>query len=99
MLLASRKSYEEFFLDKLIISAIIEARGCERFALLAKNLEDHELKTFYLELSRRERGHYQVFLNIARKYFTKEEVELALERMVEIESKAVKESPLTYRLH
>src|SRR5689334_17268254 len=37
-------------MDKLLISAIIEARSCERFRLLSENIKDKDLKEFYHEL-------------------------------------------------
>ena len=36
--------------EYLLMNALIEARSCERFKLLSKNLEDEELKKFYYEL-------------------------------------------------
>lgn len=54
--------------DKLLLSAMIEARSCERFHVLSKNVKDKELAEFYHELELSEANHYKVFLNFARKY-------------------------------
>ena len=43
-------SGEEQFLDKLLTAALIEARSCERFKLLHKNLADEGLQKFYYDL-------------------------------------------------
>lgn len=51
--------------DKLLFSALIEARSCERFKLLSQNLEDEELRTFYKHLMVSEAGHYKLFLELA----------------------------------
>jgi len=73
-------------IDKLICSAYIEARSCERFAKIAPYL-DPELNKFYLSLLRSEARHYQDYLSLAEqiagknispriRYFGKIEAEL-----------------------
>lgn len=54
-------------IDRLLISAIIELRSCERFAVLAEASEDAELAALYQGLFASEMGHYTVFLNLARR--------------------------------
>jgi tRNA-(ms[2]io[6]A)-hydroxylase len=55
-------------LDRLLISALIEVRSCERFAVLSEAaVEDAELAAFYRALFSSEMGHYKVFLKLARK--------------------------------
>lgn len=54
--------------NKLLFSAMIEARSCERFRLLCKTVKDKELADFYHQLEQSEAEHYTVFLNFARKY-------------------------------
>ena len=61
----SRKSS---LVDRLLFSAMIEARSCERFRVLSENIKDVELATFYRELMISEAGHYTTFLGFARKY-------------------------------
>ncbi|MEZ8823317.1 tRNA isopentenyl-2-thiomethyl-A-37 hydroxylase MiaE [Vibrio amylolyticus] len=51
--------------DKLIIGAYIEARSCERFALLAPHL-DSKMESFYVSLLRSEARHYKDYLTLAR---------------------------------
>ncbi len=51
--------------DKLICGAYIEARSCERFAVLAPHL-DADLEKFYLSLLRSEARHYQDYLTLAQ---------------------------------
>lgn len=59
--------------EHLLMNALIEARSCERFKLLSKNITDEELKKFYYELMVSEAGHYVNFIELARKY-QKEEI-------------------------
>jgi tRNA-(ms[2]io[6]A)-hydroxylase len=94
-----RHGREERFLDRLLMSALIEARGYERFLILAQALQEEDLKSFYTHLAEREAGHYMIFLRIARHYFSESEVALNLERMSLIESKAMLETPFSPRLH
>jgi tRNA-(ms[2]io[6]A)-hydroxylase len=54
--------------DRLLFSAMIEARSCERFRILSQNIEDKELAQFYHELMISEAGHYTTFIAFARKY-------------------------------
>jgi len=61
----SRKSS---LVDRLLFSAMIEARSCERFKVLSENIQDEELAKFYRELMISEAGHYTTFLGFARKY-------------------------------
>jgi tRNA-(ms[2]io[6]A)-hydroxylase len=51
-------------IDKLIIGAYIEARSCERFAMLAPHV-DKRLGDFYISLLRSEARHYQYYLSLA----------------------------------
>ena len=54
--------------DRLLFSAMIEARSCERFRILSENMQDEELKKFYRDLMISEANHYTVFLGFAKKY-------------------------------
>jgi len=51
--------------DRLLCGALIEARSCERFCLLAQRCPDDELRRLYAGLWKSEAGHYRVFLQLA----------------------------------
>jgi len=53
--------------DRLLFSAMIEARSCERFKVLTENIDDEELAAFYKELMISEAGHYTLFLKHAKR--------------------------------
>lgn len=59
-------SGDDEVLDRLLVSALIEARSCERFAVLARVTADDELRSLYRGLEASERGHHRVFLDLAR---------------------------------
>lgn len=57
---------EQVTVEKLLISAMIEARSCERFRLLSLYIQDDELKEFYREFMESEAGHYHTFIQLAK---------------------------------
>ncbi len=61
--------------EHLLMNALIEARSCERFKLLSKQLPDEELQKFYFELMVSEASHYVNFIELAKHYQTPELVE------------------------
>jgi tRNA 2-(methylsulfanyl)-N6-isopentenyladenosine37 hydroxylase len=81
---------ERQLMDKLLISALIEARSCERFKLLWKNIEDEELQKFYYELMISEAGHYVNFLDLAKEYMPEDAVKQRWEEFLEIEANIIK---------
>lgn len=52
---------EIVLIDRLLFSAMIEARSCERFKILSENIKDQDLKEFYHELMISEANHYTTF--------------------------------------
>ena len=60
---------------RLLYAGLIEARSCERFKLLSEELPDAELAKFYKDLMVSEANHYSMFLNFARQYGERNEVD------------------------
>lgn len=86
-------------IDRLIVSALIEARSCERFLLLSKAAGgDAVLTKLYKSLWGSEHGHYKVFYQLAHAFAEKAEVaerwEWYLEKEVEVVQMQVKGNPL-----
>lgn len=77
-------------MDKLLINALIEARSCERFKILWKNLQDEELKQFYYELMASEAGHYVTFVKLAKEYMPEEVVKARWQELLEQEAAIIK---------
>ena len=82
-------SPEERLLDKLLISALIEARSCERFKLLSEGLEEEEMRNFYRGFMESEAGHYRLFLSLAKKYFDEKKVKQRWNEFLEIEKNII----------
>ncbi len=76
---------------RLLYAALIEARSCERFRLLSEELNDKELADFYHKLMVSEAGHYTMFLQFARKYGQKEEVDKKWQELLEYEAEIMKD--------
>lgn len=72
--------------DKLLISAMIEARSCERFRLLSLHISDDKLKDFYHEFMVSEAGHYRTFLDLAKLYAPETKVKMRWQEMVDFEA-------------
>ena len=82
---------EIVLIDRLLFSAMIEARSCERFKILSENIKDQDLKEFYHELMISEANHYSTFLRFARKYGNEyENVNSRWAEWIEFEAKMVK---------
>ena len=90
---------EAYLLDRLLLGAVIEARGEERFNLLAKDLADQSLRSFYTKISSSEARHFALFLNLATKYFNQKRVEERLSEWIEIEKQVLESLPITSSLH
>ena len=75
---------------RLLYAALIEARSCERFRLLAEHLEDKKLANFYKKLMISEAHHYTMFLKFARQYGNRVEVDQKWEALLQFEAEIIK---------
>lgn len=84
--------------DTLLVGAIIEARSCERFAVLAPEL-DEELRDFYLSLLKSESRHFMDYLKLARSISSAEEVDERLAVLLEVERDLIESPDTEFRFH
>ena len=77
------------FVERMLFSAMIEARSCERFKVLSQNIEDPQLAAFYRELMESEAGHYTTFIGYARKYGQGIDVEKRWREWLEFEASVI----------
>lgn len=89
LLKAVRHGRDEHFLDRLLVSGIVEARGCERFEMVGQAVVDEKMKEFYGRLAREEAGHYMIFLRAARHYFDEGMVRQRLNELLDLETAAM----------
>ncbi len=78
---------------------LIEARSCERFRLLSEELKDPELRDFYKHLMISEANHYTLFLNFARKYGDRKEVDQKWQDLLHFEADVMKDLGTKESIH
>lgn len=83
-------SREDQLVEKLLLNALIEARSCERFKLLHQTIQDEELSKFYFELMVSEAGHYNSFLDMAKKFKPEAQVMKRWSEFLEAEAEILK---------
>ena len=97
-----RKSVRTFeparLLDTLIVSAIVEARSCERFASLAPLLED-DLSRFYSELLKSEERHFRVYLDLAETISEDFPLEERIEFFLQEDCRLIQTEDADFRFH
>lgn len=96
---AIRQGQDAYLLDRLLTASIIEARGAERFALVAEGLEESALQRFYQSIARSEERHYTLFLELAGHYFTPQVIEQRWDELLDIEAGIVAGLPIRAALH
>ena len=88
-----------YFMDRLLIGGIVEARGAERFGLVADALPAGALQRFYRTITLSEEGHQGLFIQLAELYFDPAETRSRLKELLEVEAEIVRELPLRAALH
>ena len=85
--------------DLLIVGAFIEARSCERFALLAPALEQ-PFRDFYRGLLASEARHFTQYLELAQDAGPDEaQVESSIDRIRQVENRLISEPDEAIRFH
>lgn len=99
LLALMRSGVRERLMDRLLISALIEARSCERLELLAGGLEDAAYAKFYRALAIAERGHHRLFVGLAELYAEPALVSARLAELAVCEAEILAAQPLAPRIH
>ena len=84
-------------IDRLIVGAFIEARSCERFALITPRLDD-DLGRFYAGLLASEARHFQHYLELARG-FAEDDLEARIADIRAVENRLATEPDQELRFH
>jgi tRNA-(ms[2]io[6]A)-hydroxylase len=85
--------------DELLVSAMIEARSCERFGLLARSLEDPALASLYEELGPSETRHAALYVDLAYTAAREGEVSSRLQTLLLREAAIIAAPGVPLRLH
>ncbi len=95
-----RKGTNLYFLDRLLMAAVVESRGHSRFRLLANAITlGDALQAFYARIADSEARHTNVFVDLAARYF---EATIVQERLAEwrvIEAEVIRLLPARACLH
>ena len=94
-----RRDADVFLLDRLLVSALIEARSCERFVVVGDALPPGELKDFSVDLARAEARHHVLFTRLARTYHGAAAVDERLDEMLDAEARIVESLPVHPYVH
>ncbi|MEP1486906.1 MAG: tRNA-(ms[2]io[6]A)-hydroxylase [Algibacter sp.] len=86
-------------IDRLLFSAMIEARSCERFKLLSTEIKDPELSKFYHDLMISEAGHYTTFIGFARKYGKGIDVDKRWQELIDFETEVIQNYGKSETIH
>lgn len=85
--------------DLLLIGAIIEARSCERFKLLAEQHPDAGLRQAFRSLLESEARHHATFVRLAEHYGDRETIRARLGELAEAERTILENLPPINRIH
>mgnify|MGYP003641464200 CR=1 FL=1 len=94
-----RNGSDVFFMDRLVVAGVIEARGHERFSLIAQALPEGKDKDFYQAIAKSEEKHKNLFIELAYEYFDKAEVDQRLDEVLDIEADICSALPFRAALH
>ena len=86
-------------IDRLLVAGLIEARSCERFALLQHGVGDRRLGEFYGGLFESEARHHATYVQLAKLFGREEEVHDRLAELAQREAEIVALEPEPVRMH
>lgn len=101
LLAHQRRTARERKLDRLLVSALIEARSCERFQLLGAELAargEVDLAARFRRLESSEAGHAALFVKLAREEFG-DDADARLDELATAEAEIVAGLPIVARIH
>jgi len=96
---AIRKGPAEFLLDRLLIGAVIERRGAERFGIVAAHICEPALARFYRSITASEERHWELFVRLAEKHCDARGVLPRLIELTETEAGIMNNLPIRSALH
>jgi tRNA 2-(methylsulfanyl)-N6-isopentenyladenosine37 hydroxylase len=86
-------------IDRMLVAALIEARSCERFALLRDHVTDRQLADFYGSLFESEARHHSTYVQLARHFGEEDAIRARLEQLSAAEAAIIREGDPLPRMH
>lgn len=94
-----RKQEPQKAVDRLLVAGLIEARSCERFALLKDHLSDRSLADFYHGLFESEARHHSTYVQLARLFVDDRQVDRRLDELAAAEAEIIARGDELPRMH
>ena len=85
--------------DRLLVAGLIEARSCERFAVLGDHVADAELRDFYRGLFESEARHHATYVRLAGDFAPEDEVRQRLQWLAAEEAAIIDRGDPVPRMH
>jgi tRNA-(ms[2]io[6]A)-hydroxylase len=86
-------------IDRLLVAGLIEARSCERFAVLRGGIGDAELARFYGSLFESEARHHATYVQLAKQFGPEAEIHRRLEELAAREAEIIATPDGPVRMH
>jgi tRNA-(ms[2]io[6]A)-hydroxylase len=99
LLASARHGRDERFIDRMLISSVIESRGAERFRIVAENMENQELAGFYDKLWKSEIKHSHIFLLMLQREYDAATIGNRHRELIELEANILTGLELRPALH
>ncbi|MCP4278055.1 MAG: tRNA-(ms[2]io[6]A)-hydroxylase [Gammaproteobacteria bacterium] len=99
LLAAARHGRNERFIDRMLIASVIESRGAERFRIVAENITDSTLVTFYEKLWKSELKHAHIFILLLKTEYEQEIISQRHKELLQLEAKIIAGLELRPALH
>ncbi len=99
LLAAARHGRNERFIDRMLIASVIESRGAERFRIVAENITDSALVTFYEKLWKSELKHAHIFILLLKTEYEQEIISQRHKELLQLEAKIIAGLELRPALH
>jgi tRNA-(ms[2]io[6]A)-hydroxylase len=94
-----RRQEPDRAVDRLLVAGLIEARSCERFALLRDHVADAELREFYGGLFESEARHHSTYVRLACDFAPTEAVHERLHQLADGEAAIIDRGDPVARMH
>lgn len=94
-----RRGSMEYLLDRLLVGAVVERRGAERFGLVADSHPDPALRKFYRAIAASEGRHWRTFVELATHECPGQDIVARLDALLVREAEIVAALPFRAGLH
>lgn len=99
LLANARHGRDERFIDRMLISSVVECRGAERFGILANALAPGKLRDFYQRLWKAETKHGHLFVHLLLQEYPEDIIYPRLEELMRCEAQIIRKLEPRPALH